>query len=194
MARLTIRLKTATDPAWGEFVAERFDEFLLDHANCERKASAFAMGLIVKYPDRPGLTEPLISIAREELEHFHQVYRLMAARGLSIVGDERDPYVAALQGLARHGRDERLTDRLLLAGVMESRGAERFALLARALSDPQLQQFYQELANSEKKHSQQFILMLRDLIPESILTRRLEELLEAEGSIAAQLPWRAALH
>ena len=194
MARLSITLTTPTDPAWGAFIAANFDEFLVDHANCERKASAFAMSLIVKYPDRSALTGTLIEIAREELDHFQQVFKLMAARGLSIGNDQPDPYVAELNALARHGRDERLIDRLLLAGIIEGRGAERFALLAETLVTPALKRFYQELANSEKKHSQQFVLMLRGLASESILDTRLEQLTAAEGAIVANLPWRAALH
>ncbi len=152
------------------------------------------MGLIVKYPDRPTLTDALISIAREELEHFHQVFKLMSARSLTVGPDQPDPYVTALNGLARHGRDERLMDRLLLAGIIEARGAERFAIVAEALKDAGLQQFYHQLAKSEKKHAQQFILMLRPLFAESTLAVRLEQLLAAEGAIAAGLPWRAALH
>jgi tRNA-(ms[2]io[6]A)-hydroxylase len=194
MARLSIQLGTATERAWGDFIAAHFDEFLVDHANCERKASAFAMGLIVKYPDRPSLTDPLINIAREELEHFHRVFKLMSARSLTVGPDQPDPYVAELNGLARHGRDERLMDRLLLAGIIEARGAERFALVAEALKDASLRQFYHQLAKSEKKHAQQFIVMLRPLFAESTLAVRLEQLLAAEGAIAAALPWRAALH
>lgn len=194
MARLTITLENSTDPAWGEFIARDFDNFLVDHANCERKASAFAMGLIVKYPDRPELTGTLIDIAREELEHFHQVFRLMAARGIPIGHDERDPYVVQLNALARHGRNERLIDRLLVAGIIERRGAERFALLAHSLEDPDLKEFYQTLANSEMKHASQFVRLLSGLCSESVLGTRLEELIKAESAIIADLPWRAALH
>lgn len=152
------------------------------------------MGLIVKYPDRPELTGTLIDIAREELEHFHQVFRLMATRGIPIGNDERDPYVVQMNAQARHGRDERLIDRLLVAGIIESRGAERFELLARSLETPDLKDFYQKLANSEIKHSSQFVHMLSGLCPESVLAARLEELVEAESVIIADLPWRAALH
>ena len=187
-------LSTRTDPAWGKFIADHFDEFLVDHANCERKASAFALGLIVKYPDRASLTETLIDIAKEELDHFHRVFKLMTARGLSIGNDARDPYVAELNRLARHGRDERLIDRLLIAGLIEQRGAERFALVAEALQAPDLKQFYHELANSEKKHSGQFLKMLLGFTSESVLGARLDALREAEGSIVDTLPWRAALH
>ena len=52
MTRKSIDPLIATDPAWADFVLERFDAFLPDHANCERKASALAMSLVVKYPDR----------------------------------------------------------------------------------------------------------------------------------------------
>ena len=194
MAKLTITLSVATDPAWGRFIAGNLDEFLVDHANCERKASAFALGLIVKYPDRFDLTETLIGIAREELDHFHRVFKLMAARGLSIGNERKDPYVVRLNTLARHGRDERLIDRLLIAGLIEKRGAERFGLVAEALAAPDLRQFYHELAHSEQKHSQQFVHMLRGLAPESSLGSRLEMLQEAEAAIVRDLPWRPALH
>lgn len=173
---------------------DNFDEFLVDHANCERKASAFALGLIVKYPDRPGLTETLIGIAKEELDHFHRVFKLMAGRGLSIGNDEKDPYVVQLNALARHGRDERLIDRLLIAGLIERRGAERFGLVAQALRAPDLQQFYHELAHSELKHSQQFVRLLRGLASEAIISSRLEQLTQAEAAIVRSLPWRPALH
>ena len=194
MSRLTIALAVPTDPDWGAFIAANFDAFLVDHANCERKASAFALGLIVKYPDRTGLAAALIDIALEELEHFRRVFELMAERGLAIGSDERDVYVAELNALARHGRDERLIDRLLIAGLIEKRGAERFALLAESLSRPHLARFYHDLANSEKKHSQQFVNLVRPFAPESVLHSRLEQLVEAEGAIMQSLPRRAALH
>ena len=40
------------------------------------------MSLVVKYPERTEIIPTLIGVAREELEHFDQVYELMrAARG-----------------------------------------------------------------------------------------------------------------
>ena len=38
-----IRLRTASSKTWLEAVLSDFDTFLLDHAACERKASAMAM-------------------------------------------------------------------------------------------------------------------------------------------------------
>ena len=90
-----------------------FDAFLQDHANCERKASALAMSLVVKYPDRTRILPALIDLALEELEHFRQVYELMARRNLTLTKDTNDPYVLELTKLMRHGRDERFVDRML---------------------------------------------------------------------------------
>ena len=59
-----------------------FDEFLLDHAANERKASAMAMSMVAHYPDRPRLVTEMIDLALEEMNHFRQVYRLIEARGL----------------------------------------------------------------------------------------------------------------
>ena len=42
-----------------------FDRFLIDHAACERKASATAMSFVVRYPDRDRVLEPLIALAIE---------------------------------------------------------------------------------------------------------------------------------
>ena len=77
-----LRLKMATPAAWLDVVMNDLDAFIVDHAACERKASATGMAFVVRYPDRSALIEPLIAFAREELEHFHQVYQVMAERGL----------------------------------------------------------------------------------------------------------------
>ena len=194
MTRRSIDPLLATDPAWAGYVLERFDAFLPDHANCERKASALAMSLVARYPDRHESVPTLIALAREELRHFEEVYALMRARGLRLVRDESDPYVNALLPLMRHGRDERFLDRLLVSSVIECRGAERFGLLAGALRDPELRAFYARLWQAERKHGHQFVdLALRHFDAESVY-RRLHELMEQEAGIVSRLAWRAALH
>ena len=47
-----IRLTPSSD-AWLECVLANFDEFLIDHAANERKASTMAMSLVAHYPDKP---------------------------------------------------------------------------------------------------------------------------------------------
>ncbi len=171
-----------------------FDNFLLDHANCERKASALAMSLVVKYPDRRNIVTGLIDLAQEELQHFREVYELLEQRGLSLAKDEPDPYVNQLLKLARHGREERFIDRMLISSVVECRGAERFEILAKALQKGALKSFYERLWKSEAKHGHQFVHLLLQECDEDIVFARLDELMKLEATIVENLTLRPALH
>ena len=187
-------LARATPAAWVELVLANFDAFLLDHAACERKASATGMAFVVRYPDRPVLLDPMIAFAREELEHFHQVYRLIAKRGLSLGPDARDPYIEGLHGWVRGGRDARLLDRLVLAGVVEARGCERFGLLAEALPPGELGDFYRELTRSEARHMGLFLRLARELFADAEVDARVRDLLAREARVIDSLELRPALH
>lgn len=194
MARKSPDLLVATHPDWVHAVLADFDAFLQDHANCERKASALAMSLVVKHPDRTRIVPTLIALAREELEHFGQVYALMASRGLPLVKDTQDPYVNRLAACMRHGREARFLDRLLVSSLIECRGAERFGIIAAALQDADLKAFYTTLWKAETKHGHQFVDMaLKYVEPETTRTR-LAELAEREAEIIQDLAWRASLH
>lgn len=194
MTRKSINLRVATSPDWAPAVLSDFDAFLLDHANCERKAAAFAMSLVAKYPDRAQLIGTLIDLAREELEHFREVYALLEQRGLNLARDKPDPYIQALLSHARHGRDERLIDRMLISSVVETRGAERFHLLAEALEDPSLSAFYGKLWKCETKHANQFARLLLKEFDADVIYPRLEQLMEIEAEILPTLELRPALH
>ena len=187
-------LKSSTPPAWLDAVFADFDAFLVDHALCERKASSMGMSLVAKYPDRVELIDPLIEFAREELEHFHLVYRLMAARGLRLASDEKDPYVNRLRRLMRSGGDALLLDRLLVPGIVEARGCERLRMVAGALEDPELQTFYMDITRAESRHHALFFRLARVYFDEERVAARADELLEAEAAIVAELPLRAAVH
>jgi tRNA-(ms[2]io[6]A)-hydroxylase len=194
VAKISIELLKATDSAWVQEVLNDFDRFLQDHANCERKASALAMSMVVKYPDRSRLIPQLIHIAEEELSHFRQVYTLMAGRDVRLAKDTPDPYVNQLIQTMRSGREERFLDRLLVAGLMECRGAERFRMLSESLEDKILTAFYRELWGSEIKHSRRFIDMALDYFETNLVVARLQNLLEQEAAIIETLPHRPALH
>jgi tRNA-(ms[2]io[6]A)-hydroxylase len=189
-------LRTATPSAWLDAVFADFGSFLIDHAACERKASATGMMFVVRYPDRESLLEPLIAFAREELEHFHIVYRLLAARGLVLGADYRDEYVNALLGRARPGGDALLMDRLLIAGVVEARGCERLGMVASTLPerDPGLAETYEELTRAEARHRALFFRLARDLFGEAATRARADELLDFEAEVVRGLPLRAAVH
>ena len=133
-----IALQATSSPAWLSAVLADFDAFLLDHAAAERKASAVALSLITHYPDRRELVAAMMDLAREELEHFYQVYRRVEERGLILGPDGKDPYVGAMRAEIRGGRDEYFLDRLLVSGIVEARGCERFGMIAQALTDPSL--------------------------------------------------------
>ena len=152
-------LRSASPKAWLEAVLANFDRFLLDHAACERKASAMAMHLAAHYRDRRVLVDAMVDLACEELDHFRQVYRIVSERGLELAPDEKDAYVNAMNGLSRRGTrgtEAYFLDRLLLAGIVEARGCERFGMIAEALSEGRLKSFYRQIEDSESRHRELF--------------------------------------
>jgi tRNA-(ms[2]io[6]A)-hydroxylase len=154
-----------------------------------------AMSLVAKYPDRLEIIPELIETAREELEHFQQVYAIMEKRGVELVHEiPKDPYVSALLQHCKSGREERFIDRLLLASIVECRGAERFRLVYEHIDDPELKTFYHNLWASEAKHGHIFVKMALNYAPEEEVYSRLQEWNTIEQEILDNLPIRAALH
>jgi tRNA-(ms[2]io[6]A)-hydroxylase len=194
MTMTELPLKSPSSTAWLEAVMDNFDEFLLDHAANERKASAMAMSMVAHYPDRTALVTAMIDLALEELNHFRQVTRIVTKRGLQLAGDEKDPYVNRLRQHVRKGADNYLLDRLLSASVIECRGAERFATVAEHLRDAELAGFYRTLAASESNHHELFIDLAANYFSRDVVDERLEEWLQIETTIVDQLEVRPRLH
>ncbi len=189
-----IALQAVSSPAWLSAVLADFDAFLLDHAAAERKASAVSLSLITHYPDRRELVAAMMDLAREELEHFYQVYRRVEERGLILGPDGKDPYVGAMRAEIRGGRDEYFLDRLLVSGIVEARGCERFGMIAQALTDPSLRSFYCEIAASEARHDTLFVELARTYFSRVSVVARLDALVDAEVKIIEGLAIRPALH
>ena len=183
-----------TEAPWVEAVLADFDAFLLDHAACERKASAMAMTFVVRYPDREAILEPMIRLAKEELGHFHQVFRLCQERGLRFTRDQKDPYVNALLGKVRQGRDIEFLDRLVMAGVVEARGHERFGCLAEALPPGEMKEFYEQITLSEARHSELFFDLAKTYFADDEVEARVRFFLDEEAQAIAAIPPRPALH
>jgi tRNA 2-(methylsulfanyl)-N6-isopentenyladenosine37 hydroxylase len=193
--QLRLPLVKPSDPKWVEAVMADFDAFLLDHANCERKASAFAMSLVAKYPHRKEIIPDLIDTALEELEHFRDVYKVIEEKGLRLPQEiQEDMYVKELLKLCRNGREENFLDRLLLGSVIESRGAERFRIIYERLPSGFLKKFYHELWASEAKHGDIFVKMALKYFDEEVVYQRLRELNNAEGEIVDRLPITGLMH
>lgn len=193
--KLNLDLASDSRKEWLDAVMADFDSFLQDHADCERKASAMAMSFVAKYPDRKEIIPELIETGIEELEHFQQVYEIMSARGISLnhsIGE--DLYVKGLISKCHSGRLERFRDRLLIASVVETRGAERFRLVAEALDDGDLKKFYKTLWTSEAKHGHIFVKMALIYFDEKEVYERLEWWTQQEAQVLDSLEIKAALH
>lgn len=187
-------LRAQTDPRWLQLSLERFDEVLVDHAHCEKKAAANALSMLQAYPEVPGLPSQMARLAREESAHLAKVLELMEGRGLSLTKDGGDPYAQGLQELVRKTQPERRLDRLLVAAVIEARSCERLALLAGGLTDPVLKRFYGELAQSEDGHQALFFRLAASAHSETEARARLDILLDHEAQLVAKLPIRPAIH
>lgn len=193
--KFSLDLTYNTPPEWANQVLGNFDAFLQDHADCERKASSMAMSFVAKCPDKVEIIPELIETAVEELEHFQSVYALMQKRNVQLPASmPKDLYIDALIRKCRSSVEERLMDRLLLASIIECRGAERFKLVADAAIDPEIKSFYKKLWTSEAKHGHIFVKFALEYWPEQEVYSRLEVLNSAEGKICSELEWRPALH
>jgi tRNA-(ms[2]io[6]A)-hydroxylase len=188
-------LKEPSSSDWLKVVMDDFDAFLKDHADCERKASSMAMSFVAKYPDRVEIIPELINTAIEELEHFQQVSEILLQRKIGLPHQIKpDPYVKDLVAMAHSGREERFLDRLLIASIVETRGAERFKMIAEALKDEALKKFYKELWTSEAKHGEVFVRMALNYFPENRVYHRLEWWANIENDVLQNLELRPALH
>lgn len=188
-------LHAPTDPRWLPQALEHFNEVLIDHAHCEKKAAANALSMLQAYPELPGLPAQMARLAREESAHLARVLDLMAERGLVLGKDSGDPYAQGLQKLIRTPSGERKVDRLLVAAAIEARSCERLSLLAEGLEDPALRRFYGELAQSEDGHQSLFYrLAVTASGDEAAVRERLETLLAREAEIIAAIGVRPAIH
>lgn len=183
-----------TPPEWTALALERFDDLLVDHAHCEKKAAAHAMALIAQYPAEDALLLPLAALAREELGHFRQVVKVLQRRGLPLAPDGGDPYVKRLLGACRHGERSRLVDRLLVAGIVEARSAERLRLLAEGLEEPALKAFYASLALAEAGHHRLFWRFARKVSSAAEVRERAAALLGLEDELLRTLPLAPRMH
>ena len=194
--KYSIELKSESSKEWIEAALSDIPALLQDHADCERKASAMAMSFVAKFPNRLEIIPELIEIAIEELEHFQQVYELMQKRSISLKNSmTEDLYVKQLIGKCNSGKLERFLDRLLIASVVECRGAERFKLLYENIkNDEELKKFYHELWAAEAKHGNVFVKFALNYFDQDTVYERLNYLMDEEAKVLANLEIKAAFH
>ncbi|HEY5313418.1 MAG TPA: tRNA-(ms[2]io[6]A)-hydroxylase [Pirellulales bacterium] len=189
-----LSLHSKTSDRWLASVEAHLDEVLLDHAHCEKKAAGTAMNLIFAYVDRVELVKELSAIVTEELEHFRLVIDLLESRGVRFRRLKPSTYGQRLGELVRKQEPERAVDRLLVAGLIEARSCERFAILKDRLSDRTLAGFYADLFESEARHHATYVQLARQFAPADTIDRRLEELAAAEADIIASGESEARMH
>lgn len=189
-----VRLRHPTGPRWAALALERFDEVLVDHAHCEKKAAANALSLLQAYPEVPGLPAQMARLAREESAHLSRVLQLLEERGIPLGRDRGDPYARGLQQLLRKSQPDRRLDRLLVAAIIEARSCERLQLLADGLPAGPLRRFYAELAQAEEGHGTLFFRLAAGAHGEGPASERLEALLLAEAQLVRDLPLTPTIH
>lgn len=184
-----LHLKLPSDPRWVNIAERNIEDILIDHAYCEQKAASSCISLIIQYPERERLVNTLTPIVKEEWEHFEQVLEQLKKRGYKLGKARKDEYVNALLKHIRKGLGiaPALTDKLLVAALIEARSCERFKLLASELQDSDLRQFYHKLMVSEARHYTTFIQLARHYQDRPVVDARWQEWLFLEADIIQTL-------
>lgn len=190
--KFTLGLELPTDPRWVNIAEKNIGDILTDHAYCEQKAASSCISLIVQYPEKDQLVEMLTPVVAEEWSHFERVLEQLRKRGYSLGKQRKDEYVEALQHALKTGgsREQQLMEKLLMNALIEARSCERFKLLWKNISDPELSDFYYELMVSEAGHYRNFLQLAKAYMPADTVMNRWAELLESEAKIVAGLQVR----
>jgi tRNA-(ms[2]io[6]A)-hydroxylase len=189
-----LSLHVPTPARWLPQVAAHLDLLLIDHAHCEKKAAGVAMNLLFAYVEHADLTRAMTEIVAEELDHFHQVRAILDRRGIHFYKLPPSHYGPKLHELVSKDEPQRAVDRLLVAGLIEARSCERFALLRDNLADRELADFYGSLFESEARHHSTYVRLAKQFLPEDAVRERLEELAAAEAAIVAEGDDRPRMH
>ena len=155
-------LLSPTPAAWVDHAVGHWQELLVDHANCEKKAASTALALMFAYPEDRKLAAALSRLAREELRHFEQVQRMMETLEVPYIRQKPGRYGAGLRATMRTSEPGRKLDLMLIGALIEARSAERFRLLAPRLQAP-LADFYATLERSEARHFELYLNLAHEL-------------------------------
>jgi len=184
-----------TRPEWVDIAAADINSLLIDHAHCEKKAATNALSIIKLYPQHENIVREMLTIMKEEWDHFEQVYNLIRNQGAHLTKDRGNEYAKRLSDHIRKDEPQRMLDLLLVDALIEARSCERFSLLAACPSIPaELRSFYKELFASEASHYTTFTELARAHFPSDIVKHRLHELAMIEASIIDTLGNLPTMH
>jgi len=189
-------LQLPTDPRWAKLVESNISEILMDHAWSEQKAATNAITIVVHNSEQEELVTDMLSLAKEELEHFEMVHNIIKEKGLVLGRERKDSYVNELAKFMQKGRGRKfsLVDRLLFSAMIEARSCERFKVLAENIDDKKLADFYRELMISEAGHYTMFLKHARRVAPEIDVDKRWKEWLEFEAEVIQNYGKEETIH
>ncbi|MBM4179380.1 MAG: tRNA-(ms[2]io[6]A)-hydroxylase [Ignavibacteria bacterium] len=187
-------LQSETNSEWIDVACANTESILVDHALCEKKAAAFALALITRYPKRMRLIRDMIALAQEELEHFDMVMQELEKRGLTLSKDVGNPYANALHKFVRQGEPKRLLDSLIVGAFIEARSCERFSLLSKHAPTDELRQMYGSLLASEAGHYRAYTDIAREYFPVEEVRARIKEFADYEADVVKGLANQPTVH
>jgi tRNA-(ms[2]io[6]A)-hydroxylase len=174
-------LKSATSPRWFGVAVERWQELLIDHANCEKKAASTALSLMFAYPEDFELADRMSRLAREELRHFERVQQQLKTLAVPFKRLSPSRYADGLRRSLRRTAPERRVDLLLTGALIEARSHERFLGLMPRLGEP-LGPFYDSLAAAEARHAGLYLKLAEKR--GTGIAERLAQLADVEAELA----------
>jgi len=189
-------LLAPTPSAWLDAACEQWQELLIDHAYCEKKAASTALALIFAYPECTEQKLALARLAREELRHFEQVTRMMQRLGVAFQRLRPGRYAAGLRSAVRTHEPQRRLDLLLTGALIEARSCERFRLLAPRLAAP-LGALYAALAHAEARHGELYLELAREAASatgNADYSARLAQLAAIEGQLILEADEQLRFH
>ena len=178
-------LLAPTPGDWLDAACGQWQELLIDHAYCEKKAASTALSLVFAYPECTDQKLALARLAREELRHYEQVTRMMQRLGVAFRRLRPGRYAAGLRSAVRTHEPQRRLDLLLTGALIEARSCERFRLLAPRLAAP-LGEFYADLALAEARHGELYLGLARAAaiaVGNADYSARLAQLAAIEGQL-----------
>lgn len=187
-------LQRDSKPEWIPVAVSHPNEILIDHAHCEKKAAAFALALINRYPERTRLIRDMIDLAKEELDHFEIVVKILEERGVPLTKDTGNMYAQRLHEHIRNAEPFRLLDSLIVGAFIEARSCERFSLLAEHAPSEEMRSLYKSLLASEAGHYRAYTDIAREYFPIEDVKKRLDEIGTIEADIIASLTNQPTMH
>lgn len=187
-------LECESNPEWIGVANDHLIEILIDHAHCEKKAAAFALAMINRYPERTRLVKDMIDLAKEEIEHFELVVKELESRGVALTHDSGNRYAQQLHEHIRKSEPHRLLDSLIVGAFIEARSCERFSLLAEHASTEDMRVLYKSLLASEAGHYRAYTDIAREYFPVEDVKRRLKEFGRIEADIIRSMTNQPTMH